>query len=65
MSFPTGRDHHGMQYDSRGNYRHLMLVQVRMQGDAAKPLEKRLNYRHCFDALFRVCGIRIRVLRHC
>lgn len=25
-----------------------------MQGDMAKPPEKRLNYKHCFDALFRV-----------
>lgn len=27
---------------------------VRMQGDLGKPPEKRLNYKHCFDALFRV-----------
>ena len=25
-----------------------------MQGDMAKPPEKRLNYKHCLDALFRV-----------
>lgn len=25
-----------------------------MQGDMAKSPEKRLNYKHCFDALFRV-----------
>ena len=24
------------------------------QGDFAKPPEKRFNYKHCFDALFRV-----------
>lgn len=27
---------------------------VRMQGDMAKPPEQRLNYKHCFDALYRV-----------
>lgn len=30
------------------------IVMVRMQGDMAKPPEKRLNYKHCFDALFRM-----------
>lgn len=29
-------------------------TQVRMQGDYGKPADKRLNYRHCFDGLFRV-----------
>jgi len=29
---------------------------VRLQGDFAKPPEKRFNYKHCFDALFRVSG---------
>ena len=32
---------------------------VRMQGDLGKPPEKRLNYKHCFDALFRVCTIQL------
>lgn len=27
---------------------------VRLQSDLAKPPEKRFNYKHCFDALFRV-----------
>jgi len=27
---------------------------VRMQGDLAKPPEKRLNYKHCFDGLYKV-----------
>lgn len=27
---------------------------VRLQGDFAKAPEKRFNYKHCFDALFRV-----------
>jgi len=27
---------------------------VRLQGDLAKPPEKRFNYKHCFDALFRM-----------
>jgi len=27
---------------------------VRMQGDFAKPPEKRLNYKHCFDGLYKV-----------
>jgi len=27
---------------------------VRLQSDLAKPAEKRFNYKHCFDALFRV-----------
>ena len=27
---------------------------VRLQGDFAKPPEKRFNYKNCFDALFRV-----------
>ena len=27
---------------------------VRLQGDFAKPPEKRFNYKHCFDALYRV-----------
>ncbi|KAJ3850044.1 mitochondrial carrier domain-containing protein [Lentinula lateritia] len=30
------------------------IVMVRLQGDFAKPPEKRFNYRHCFDALFRM-----------
>ncbi|KAI0083907.1 putative DIC1-mitochondrial dicarboxylate carrier protein [Irpex rosettiformis] len=30
------------------------IIMVRMQGDAAKPIEKRLNYKNCFDALFRM-----------
>ncbi|KAH7907068.1 hypothetical protein BJ138DRAFT_1182675 [Hygrophoropsis aurantiaca] len=29
------------------------VVMVRLQGDFAKPPEKRFNYKHCFDALFR------------
>ncbi|KAH7880177.1 mitochondrial carrier domain-containing protein [Lentinula edodes] len=29
------------------------IVMVRLQGDFAKPPEKRFNYKHCFDALFR------------
>lgn len=27
---------------------------VRLQGDFAKPPEKRFNYKNCFDALYRV-----------
>lgn len=27
---------------------------VRMQGDFAKPPEKRLNYKNCLDGLYRV-----------
>ena len=30
------------------------IVMVRLQGDFAKPFEKRFNYKNCFDALFRV-----------
>jgi hypothetical protein len=30
------------------------IIMVRMQGDFAKPPEKRLNYKNCFDGLFRV-----------
>ncbi|KAF8623253.1 hypothetical protein AX17_007499 [Amanita inopinata Kibby_2008] len=30
------------------------IVMVRLQGDFAKPVEKRFNYKHCFDALFRM-----------
>ena len=30
------------------------IVMVRLQGDFAKPPEKRFNYKNCFDALFRV-----------
>ncbi|KIY64066.1 mitochondrial carrier [Cylindrobasidium torrendii FP15055 ss-10] len=30
------------------------IVMVRMQGDYAKAPEKRFNYKHCFDALFRM-----------
>lgn len=30
------------------------IIMVRMQGDFAKPPEKRLNYKHCFDGLFKV-----------
>jgi len=30
------------------------IVMVRLQGDFAKPPEKRFNYKHCFDGLFRV-----------
>lgn len=29
-------------------------IMVRMQGDFAKPPEKRLNYKHCFDGLYKV-----------
>lgn len=32
----------------------LEIVMVRLQGDFAKAPEKRFNYKHCFDALFRV-----------
>ncbi|KAJ7922754.1 mitochondrial carrier domain-containing protein [Mycena leptocephala] len=28
------------------------IVMVRLQGDFAKPLEKRFNYKNCFDVLF-------------
>ncbi|KZT39842.1 mitochondrial carrier [Sistotremastrum suecicum HHB10207 ss-3] len=30
------------------------IIMVRMQGDFAKPPEKRLNYKNCFDGLFRM-----------
>ncbi|KAK7442746.1 hypothetical protein VKT23_015993 [Stygiomarasmius scandens] len=30
------------------------IVMVRLQGDFAKPPKKRFNYKHCFDALFRM-----------
>ncbi|KAG9220151.1 hypothetical protein CCMSSC00406_0007154 [Pleurotus cornucopiae] len=30
------------------------IVMVRLQGDFAKPPEKRFNYKHCFDALSRM-----------
>jgi dicarboxylate transporter 10 len=30
------------------------IIMVRMQGDFAKPPEKRLNYKHCFDGLYKV-----------
>lgn len=30
-----------------------------MQGDFAKPPEKRLNYKNCFDGLFRVRSLRM------
>ncbi|KEP48011.1 dicarboxylate carrier protein [Rhizoctonia solani 123E] len=30
------------------------ILMVRMQGDFAKPPEKRLNYKHCFDGLFKM-----------
>lgn len=30
------------------------IIMVRMQADMAKPPEKRLNYKHCFDGLFRM-----------
>ncbi|KAG8840968.1 Mitochondrial dicarboxylate transporter [Serendipita sp. 405] len=30
------------------------IIMVRMQGDFAKPPEKRLNYKHCFDGLFKM-----------
>ena len=33
------------------------IVMVRLQGHFAKPPEQRFNYKHCFDALFRVCLI--------
>ncbi|KAG8762504.1 Mitochondrial dicarboxylate transporter [Serendipita sp. 397] len=33
------------------------IIMVRMQGDFAKAPEKRLNYKHCFDGLFKVCVI--------
>jgi len=30
------------------------ILMVRMQGDFAKPPEKRLNYKNCFDGLFKM-----------
>jgi len=30
------------------------VIMVRLQGDFAKPPEKRFNYKHCLDALFRM-----------
>lgn len=30
------------------------IIMVRLQADMAKPVEKRLNYKHCFDGLFRM-----------
>ncbi|KAJ1305640.1 hypothetical protein OPQ81_000637 [Rhizoctonia solani] len=30
------------------------ILMVRMQGDFAKPPEKRLNYKHCFDGLYKM-----------
>ncbi|KEP45974.1 dicarboxylate transporter [Rhizoctonia solani 123E] len=30
------------------------ILMVRMQGDFAKPPEKRLNLKHCFDGLFKM-----------
>jgi len=30
------------------------IVMVRLQGDFAKPPEKRFNYKNCFDALYRM-----------
>ncbi len=30
------------------------IIMVRMQGDFAKPPEKRLNYKNCLDGLYRV-----------
>jgi len=30
------------------------IIMVRLQGDMAKPVDKRLNYKHCFDGLFRM-----------
>ena len=36
------------------NLENAEIVMVRLQGDFAKPPEKRFNYKHCFDALFRV-----------
>lgn len=30
------------------------IMMVRLQGDFAKPPEKRLNYKHCIDGLFRM-----------
>ena len=36
------------------NFGTTEIVMVRLQGDFAKPPEKRFNYKNCFDALFRV-----------
>ncbi|KDN46692.1 hypothetical protein RSAG8_04072, partial [Rhizoctonia solani AG-8 WAC10335] len=30
------------------------ILMVRMQGDFAKPPERRLNYKHCFDGLYKM-----------
>jgi hypothetical protein len=40
------------------------IVMVRLQGDFAKPPEKRFNYKNCFDALFRV-RLRLRLSMIC
>ncbi|KAI0314422.1 dicarboxylic acid transporter [Amylostereum chailletii] len=37
-----------------GNPGGMFLRCVRLQGDFAKPPEQRFNYKHCFDALFRM-----------
>jgi dicarboxylate transporter 10 len=47
------------------NLLELEIVMVRLQGDFAKPPEKRFNYKHCFDALFRVSNTRIGSIRAC
>jgi len=30
------------------------IIMVRLQADAAKPVEKRLNYKNCFDGLYKM-----------
>jgi hypothetical protein len=48
------RNHYGLLSVGFPGFRDLWPVQVRLQGDMAKPVDKRLNYKHCFDGLFRV-----------
>lgn len=33
------------------------LINVRMQNDTRLPVEKRRNYRHCFEALYRITRV--------
>ncbi|CAE6440705.1 unnamed protein product [Rhizoctonia solani] len=41
-------------YDESKKIVHSEILMVRMQGDFAKPPEKRLNYKHCFDGLYKM-----------
>ncbi|QRW21121.1 mitochondrial carrier protein [Rhizoctonia solani] len=51
---PNARLENGARWNDGGRNSRSQILMVRMQGDFAKPPEKRLNYKHCFDGLYKM-----------